>query len=43
MKPIRIHERDNVAVCPQEIRAGEEITVGSITLVAKTSVPAGEN
>ena len=40
-KIIRIHEKDNVAVALSPITAGEEISVGGVTVRAREDIPQG--
>ena len=40
-KIIRIHEKDNVAVALSPITAGEEISVGGVTVKAREDIPQG--
>lgn len=41
MRVLRIHERDNVAVALEELRAGETVSVAGAEIVLRAGVPAG--
>jgi SAF domain. len=40
-KLIRITPKDDVAVCTQELEAGEKVTIGGTTVTALEKIPFG--